>query len=82
MSDSKNYASVGLCPICGQGRLIIARDDVSGALYVLCEECESEWASPEESHHIEKASQDTHGASTMLEREELRDHPWMKFLLR
>jgi hypothetical protein len=76
----KNYAAIGTCPVCSQGRQIIARDKASGALYVLCEECESEWSSPEQSRDIDAASRDRFGPSTLLERDELDGHPWKVFL--
>ena len=76
----KNMAAIGTCPVCGQGRLIIARDDASADLYVLCEECESEWSSPEQSASIDAATRDVHGRSTLLDREDLIDHPWAQFL--
>jgi formate dehydrogenase maturation protein FdhE len=76
----KNYAVIGNCPLCGQGRLIIAKDDTTGALYVLCEECESEWESPGQSRSVDTATRDLHGRSTFLEREALDAHPWKEFL--
>jgi len=76
----KNYAAIGTCPVCGQGRLIIARDNASQDLYVLCEECESEWDSPEASRSMDNATRDVHGQSTMLERDDLIGHPWHPFL--
>ena len=74
------YAAIGTCPVCSQGRLIISRDDESGVLYVLCEECESEWARPEESQNLDAATQAKHGRSTLLERGDLDKHPWKTFL--
>lgn len=76
----KNYAAIGTCPVCSQGRRIVARDDASRDLYVLCEECESEWADPEQSERIETATRNRHGRSTLMEREELDGHPWRAFL--
>jgi hypothetical protein len=76
----KNVAAIGTCKVCGQGRLIVARDETSKSLYVLCEECESEWDNPEQSQRIEEASRDNHGPSTFLERDELEGHPWKVFL--
>jgi uncharacterized Zn ribbon protein len=76
----KNYAAIGACPVCGQGRLIVARDHSSQSLYVLCEECESEWESPEESKTAEAATHDVHGQSTLLDRLDLEEHPWRKWL--
>lgn len=75
----KNYAVIGLCPVCSQGRLIVARDLDSGVLYVLCEECESEWDSPSDCS-ISAATRDTHGHSELLDREELAGHPWQDLL--
>jgi hypothetical protein len=72
----KNYAAIGTCALCGEGRLIISRDDESGVLYVLCEECETEWTSPEESRVIEVGTRGSHGRSTLLERVDLVGHPW------
>ena len=34
------------CPLCRQGRLLIARDLSSDALYLHCEECEQGWRDP------------------------------------
>ena len=72
----KTYAVVGTCPVCSQGRLIIARENASGALYVLCEECESEWPSPATCADINAATRDVFGASTLLERDALVGHEW------
>jgi len=74
------YATIGTCLVCSQGRLIISRDDESGILYVLCEECESEWTCPEDSQDLDAATQAKHGRSTLLERGELEMHPWKAFL--
>ena len=78
--DPKNYAVVGLCSICGQGRLIVAREDSSGALYVLCANSEAEWHSPEDMKNIKAATRDIFGRSTLLAREEVEEHPWARFL--
>jgi hypothetical protein len=76
----KNYAAIGTCPVCSQGRLLIARDESSSELYVVCEECEAEWADPEAAKEIDAATRNAHGRSTMLQREELVGHPWEAFL--
>jgi hypothetical protein len=76
----KNYAAIGICPVCSQGRRIIARDDATGTLYVVCEECESEWETPAESRSVDAATQGVHGRSTFLDRADLVDHPWKQFL--
>ena len=76
----KNYAVVGACPLCSQGRLIVAKDNGSAQLYVLCKECESEWESPEQANDVIYATRDVHGPSTLLERADLEGHEWSRFL--
>ena len=76
----KDYASIGTCRICGQGRVIVARENATTILYVLCEECESEWKSPPEVTDINVATQNQRGLSTLLERSELAGHLWEMFL--
>ena len=38
---------VGFCPICGQGRQLVFRELASENYYIACEDCESEWRSPD-----------------------------------
>lgn len=75
-----NYAWIGVCPVCGQGRQIIARENSSGKLYVLCEDCESEWRSPQDAREVDAASRGTFGESTFLTRDEIANHAWHAFL--
>ena len=77
---SKNYAWVRNCPICSQGRLIVARDLETDAFFILCEECDSAWESPEDSSDIGKTSLVEHSKADLLERDSLVGHPWQKYL--
>jgi len=38
----------GICPACEQGRLLVMNILGASKLFLLCEECDSAWASPEE----------------------------------
>ena len=38
----------GECPICRQGLLIAVKDPVTQQLLVICDDCESQWRSPDE----------------------------------
>lgn len=76
----KDYAIVGSCAVCGQGRLIVAKECSTGCLYVLCEECESEWESPVDCQKVELATHDERGRSELLEREDVMAHPWNRLL--
>lgn len=37
-----------VCPACEQGRLVVTKALDTGKLFLLCEECESAWLTPEE----------------------------------
>jgi hypothetical protein len=39
--------SVGRCPICGQGDVIIVKERLSNNLLLICHDCESQWENPE-----------------------------------
>jgi len=75
-----NVAMIGECPICGQGALVIARDNKTGTFYVACDDCEAEWKDPVESRDINKATRDHFGQSTFLSLEEALTHPWKSFI--
>ena len=77
----KHYAVLGTCPLCGQGRQILAVEDASQRSYVLCEDCEAEWMHPSEARQIEKATHGKFGRSTLITSEEAVDHPWKDFLI-
>lgn len=38
--------SVGRCPICGQGDVLIVKEEKSGNLSLMCDDCESQWENP------------------------------------
>jgi hydrogenase maturation factor HypF (carbamoyltransferase family) len=80
MKNPSIFACVGVCPLCGQGRQVIARENTSGKLYVLCEDCEAEWQNPTDAREIDRASRDTFGISTLLTSADLSDHPWKGFV--
>lgn len=46
-NDEFSYG-VGVCDVCGQGMVLIARDKINNNIFVICNECESQWASPQD----------------------------------
>jgi hypothetical protein len=50
--DLQNF---GVCQLCGQGTLILVKDAGSGRLLVMCDDCESQWLSKEDSENHDKA---------------------------
>lgn len=75
-SHDSEFAEVGYCPICGQGRQFVAREDAAGRLFVYCEECESEWDSPSDARRIELATHGKYVSCSLVRVEELREHKW------
>jgi len=79
LNDTES-ALVGYCPICGQGRQFIARERETGDYYVMCEDCESEWESPDGCDDIDKALSDSHGRSDFISLEAAENHKWKEYV--
>jgi hypothetical protein len=45
----------GQCAICRQGQLLAVKEIASGKVLLMCDDCESQWASPEEAKSFENA---------------------------
>jgi hypothetical protein len=75
-----NVAMIGICPVCGQGRLLIAREKRTGIDYIACEDCESEWENPTVSQDLNQLTRGRFGESVFLSLEVTSHHPWKKFL--
>ncbi len=72
-----HYAVVNeVCPICGQGRVLVAATSGSSESFVFCKDCESEWNHPDEIHDAELATRDRHAFSRYLHPGELMEYPW------
>jgi predicted DCC family thiol-disulfide oxidoreductase YuxK len=76
----KDVAMIGICPVCNQGRLLIARDKQTGIDYIACEDCEAEWESPSASKDLNKVTRHRFGESAFLSLEEALIHPWKEFI--
>ena len=81
MINHNDYAIIGYCAVCGQGRQFVARETSTAISYVCCEDCESEWASPVDAKDFQSALQKRHGASTYVTIGELRRHSWFDNVL-
>jgi len=71
-----DYALVGDCPICGQGRQFITKERHTDEYYVMCEDCESEWVSPVECDSINKVRRENHGPSDFVTLTSINLHSW------
>ena len=44
-----NEYRIGICPFCdGQGQVIIVKEKKTKTLYVSCDECETQWNTPDD----------------------------------
>ncbi|OJA88982.1 hypothetical protein BGV49_01805 [Burkholderia ubonensis] len=77
-----HYAVVNeTCPVCGQGRILVATEKDDHALFVICEDCESEWREPSESRDVALATRGEHTFSRYLTPDELEGHQWHSLIL-
>lgn len=77
-----HYAVVNeICPICGQRRILVAAEEDGKRLFVMCEDCESQWDEPTESYKASSASRDRHTFSRYLNSDELIGHLWQSHVL-
>ena len=51
----REQVSFGECGVCGQGELFAMRSTGSSPLLLMCDECQSQWPSPEDSKSHQKA---------------------------
>ncbi len=54
----------------------VAAKSKSSGVFALCEDCESEWSHPDETHDAELASRDRHTFARYLRPDELMAHSW------
>lgn len=73
----KHFAVINeTCPVCSQGRVLVASEGDEGSLFVMCEDCESEWGDPQESNDAALATRDRYPFSRYLEPGDLVGHEW------
>jgi len=70
------------CPVCGQGRLLLAvTNSRPNNFFILCEDCESEWNSAEDAAYIEMATRDKHRFLRFATLEDIDGQPYKHFVL-
>jgi hypothetical protein len=70
--------SFGTCQICGQGQLIAVKNPVTQILLVMCDDCESQWRSPDEAQSFENALSDEASGVEMATFEEIKAVGWIR----
>jgi hypothetical protein len=68
----------GQCAICRQGELVAVRNPETGQLLVMCDDCESQWATPSEAESYEKALKEEVYGIVPASDEEIARARWTK----
>lgn len=72
---------VAWCPICSQGWVQIVKDVETKILYVMCDECESEWKHPDDVMVLKARSDINDNRVTTPTDEEIRIAGWEKYII-
>lgn len=69
--------SFGECPVCRQGMLIAVKNSATGQLLIMCDDCESQWRSPDEAQSFENVlTEEVHGVEKATF-EEVKSNGWV-----
>jgi hypothetical protein len=72
--------SFGTCQICGQGQLIAVKNPLTQRLLIMCDDCESQWCSPDKAQSFENALSDEVRRVVTATFEEIEAAGWIHFL--
>jgi hypothetical protein len=73
--------SFGTCQICGQGLLIAVKNPVTLQLFIMCDDCESQWRSPDEAQSFKNAFSDEVRGVMAVTFEEVKAAGWDSFIV-
>lgn len=71
---------IDTCKFCFQGWVVIAKEKRSGTLYVCCNECMTEWESPEKYFKNHSGYTSKYGESEEPAKEELSQTGWDQYI--
>lgn len=69
--------SFGECPICRQGQLLAVKSPSTGQLLIMCDDCESQWQSPDDAQSFEKTLSDENRDVLDASCEEIKAAGWL-----
>ena len=71
---------VGWCPLCDQGWVIIVKDILTSAIYLCCDECETQWENPYAISEMDCLPFNTYGRYEIATENDLNTMGWSEFL--
>lgn len=66
------------CPVCSQGRLLLAVSTGLDELFVMCEDCESEWVDPASAIASKRSTRNKFGFLRFANVDDLSGHLWLQ----
>jgi formate dehydrogenase maturation protein FdhE len=72
---------VGVCPVCGQGLVVIVKETHTQHLYLCCDECETEWDNPSSIVEDNCLPFNTYGEYEYPTIEEIKEKEWSDYII-
>ena len=67
----------GECPVCRQGQLFAAKESETGILFLVCDDCGSQWSSPDQERSYENVLTEEITGLHPAVLEEIRKAGWL-----
>ena len=77
---AEKQQTIGSCPICKQGMVMVEKEISSGKMILHCDECEAEWENPEDALKGENGTRFKYGRTADPTYEEILAIGWGKYL--
>jgi hypothetical protein len=71
---------IGRCLICHYGMLEIVKEKATGKIFIACDECEAEWANPEDALINKNGSRGKYGAVSEVSADEINGLRWNSYV--
>lgn len=72
---------ISWCPVCSQGWVEIVKDPTVNELFVMCDECETEWRHPLDAINRKEGIWREHNRVAAPSQDEVEQADWAKFII-
>ncbi len=76
----KKGFEVGTFYFCNQGNVYICKSSPSGDIFLMCEECFTDWPTPDDFLKMQSGIRKDLGQCEYLTKAEMQDHPWRPYV--